>query len=42
MAESSPQEMRAKKSNRLPKDKRANYESALGRKELRESTVHPA
>ena len=42
MAESSPQKLSAKKSNRLPKGQRANYESALGLKELRDSTVHSA
>lgn len=42
MAQDSPQKLSAKKSNRLLKDQRANYEIALGLKELRESTVHPA
>jgi hypothetical protein len=42
MAESLPQKLSAKKSNRLLKDQRADYEIALGLKELRDSTVHPA
>jgi len=42
MAESSALERRAKKSNRLLKDHRADYEIAPGLKELRDSTVHPA
>jgi hypothetical protein len=42
MTESSPQKLSAKKSNRLLKDQRADCEIALGLKELRDSTVHPA
>ncbi len=42
MAESSPQKLSAKKSNRLLKDQRAHYGSAPGLRELRDSTVHPA
>jgi hypothetical protein len=42
MAESSPQELSMRKSSQLLKIQRANYESALGPKELRDSTVHPA
>ncbi len=42
MAESSPQQLSTRKSNRLLKIQRANCESALGPKELRDSTVHPA
>jgi hypothetical protein len=42
MAESSPQKLSARKSNRLPKGQRANYEIALGPRKLRDTTVHPA
>ncbi len=42
MAGSSPQKLSARKSNRLPKGQRTNYEIALGLKEFRDSTVHPA
>jgi hypothetical protein len=42
MTEGSPQKLSAKKSNRLLNDQRANYEIALGPKELRDSTVRPA